>query len=255
MALKGNSIIGFRKPINLQQKLAAILIVLMAACSIAWLSPKQEKLNPKTQQYFSEKNKIYQSTFLYDSLLPPMLKPMPAAIPEPPLPPAPPKKNGIIDSMPIPFINNNIGFKIDTTILQRIAKHMQAYFSSGAWKKQQQDIEEQAKEIERYFNSKEWKNRQQNIQKVASTMKQYFESPEWKDQQKNIEKHSKEIEKYFNSEEWKKQQKHIAEAANKTNEYFNSEEWKQQQKAIEEKTRTIQDYFNSAEWKKQQEQH
>ncbi|MGF7232085.1 M56 family metallopeptidase, partial [Arachidicoccus sp.] len=242
------------KPINLKQKLAAVLIAFTAVCSIAWLSPKQEKTNGKNMPPSFEKPGIHQSSFVSDSLLLPAPKALPANVPLPPAPPTPPGNLPMEDSIPLPPINNNVHLNIDTAISQQYAKNIEAYFNSDAWKNQQKNIEKQSKEIQKYFSSNDWKKQQENIQKAAKKMKQYFESKEWKDQQKNIEKHSKEIEKYFNSDAWKSQQKQITEAANKSTEYFKSAEWKTQQKAIEEKTKAIQDYFNGDQWKKQQEE-
>ncbi|AYD46185.1 hypothetical protein D6B99_00255 [Arachidicoccus soli] len=245
------------KPINLKQKLTALLIALMAACSIAWLAPKQGKVSKKNQKSSSEKSLTYQRNNINDNRLPAAPKPIPASLslhPLPPLPPVKPKQVPMIDSIPLPPINNNINVRIDTSISDQTAKKMQAYFNSSTWEKQQKNIEEQAKEIQKYFSSNNWKKQQENIQKAAQKMKQYFESKDWETQQKKIQENSKEIEKYFNSNAWEKQQKQITEAANKSAEYFKSAKWKAQQKAIEEKSKAIQDYFNSAVWKKQQEE-
>ena len=270
--------------INLRQKLMALLLIVSASFSVAWLSPKENETAQKKQDMKSFVvgdpgtapfiNSIFPFRFWIDSNpkvvapLPPPPPPKPLAPvasvnpgpppvppvppvdnpPLPPLPPIAPLPPMISDTLP-PVSNyfNSKEWKQQQEAIRKSTQEMQKYFQSDAWKKQQEAIKKNSLAMKKYFNSPEWKKQQKEIQKSAQNMQKYFQSKEWKDQMAMIQKNTKE---YFNSPAWKKAQEDIQK---NITQYFNSPEWKKAQEDIQKNASKVNQYFNSPEWKKQQE--
>jgi len=278
--------------INLRQKLVALLVVISASFSVAWLSPKENEIDAQKKQDLKKGvvvadaggsapfNTIFPFRLLRDSnpkVVPPLPPEAPVAPAEPkasevpalpPVPPTPPVVNVPLPPLPpiaplapmnndtLPPLTNYFDskeWKQQQEAIKKSTAEMQKYFQSDAWKKQQQAIKKNSLAMQKYFNSPEWKKQQKEIQKSAAKMQQYFKSQAWKEQQAMIQKNSASIQKYFNSPEWKKQQQEIQKSASKVQGYFNSPEWKKQQEEIQKSASKVQEYFNSPEWKKQEE--
>ncbi len=278
--------------INLRQKLVALLVVISASFSVAWLSPNDNEIHAQKKQDLKKDfiiadvgsasfNTIFPFRLLRDSnpeVLPPVppappvaplepttskvpalppAPPTPSAenVPLPPLPPVAPLAPMKNDSLP-PITNyfDSKDWKQQQEAIEKSTAEMKKYFQSDEWKKQQQAIKKNSLAMKKYFDSPAWKKQQKEIQKSAAKMQQYFKSQAWKEQQAMIQKNSASIQKYFNSPEWKKQQEEIQKSASKVQEYFNSPEWKKQEEEIQKSASKVQEYFNSPEWKKQEEQ-
>ncbi|MGN6193631.1 MAG: M56 family metallopeptidase [Ginsengibacter sp.] len=273
--------------INLRQKLVALLLIVSASFSVAWLSPKENETTQKKQDVKSFVvgdpgtapfiNSIFPFRFWIDSnpkVVAPMPPPPPrpplapvASVnsaqppvppvapvspvgnpPSPPLPPLAPLPPMIGDTLP-PVSNyfNSKEWKQQQEAIRKSTQEMQKYFQSDAWKKQQEAIKKNSLAMKKYFNSPAWKKQQMEIQKNAANMQKYFKSKAWKDQMAMVQKNTTE---YFKSPEWKKAQKDIQK---NITEYFNSPEWKKAQEDIQKNASKVNEYFNSPEWKKQQE--
>jgi beta-lactamase regulating signal transducer with metallopeptidase domain len=273
--------------INLRQKLVALLLIVSASFSVAWLSPKENETTQKKQDVKSFVvgdpgtapfiNSIFPFRFWIDpnpkvvAPMPPPPPPPPLAPvasvnsaqppvppvapvspvgnpPSPPLPPLAPLPPMIGDTLP-PVSNyfNSKEWKQQQEAIRKSTQEMQKYFQSDAWKKQQEAIKKNSLAMKKYFNSPAWKKQQMEIQKNAANMQKYFKSKAWKDQMAMVQKNTTE---YFKSPEWKKAQEDIQK---NITEYFNSPEWKKAQEDIQKNASKVNEYFNSPEWKKQQE--
>jgi beta-lactamase regulating signal transducer with metallopeptidase domain len=271
--------------INLRQKLVALLLIVSASFSVAWLSPKENETSQKKQDIKSFVvgdpgtapfiNSIFPFRFWIDSnpkvvapmpppppplapiasvnSAPPPVPPVPPVSPvgnppSPPLPPLAPLPPMIGDTLP-PVSNyfNSKEWKQQQEAIRKSTQEMQKYFQSDVWKKQQEAIKKNSLAMKKYFNSPAWKKQQKEIQKNAQNMQKYFQSKAWKDQMAMIQKNTTE---YFKSPEWKKAQEDIQK---NITEYFNSPQWKKAQEDIQKNASKMNQYFNSPEWKKQQE--
>lgn len=278
--------------INLRQKFITLLVIAIATISVAWLTPRDSKVNPQTTNQINGPRHTPGVTDLISNYFPtkpgtdsvpkeiaplapvaplalhspdpnPPLAPLP---PVPPMPPSPPNQmtaplppllpaNGITDSLP-PLTNyfNNKEWKKQQEEIKKSTAEMQKYFQSNTWKKQQELIRKNAFAMNKYFNSAEWKKQQNEIQKSAARMQQYFKSDTWKKQQAEIQKNASKVQEYFNSPEWKLQQEEINHSADSINLYFKSDSWKKQQENIKKSMAQTKQFFESPEWKKQQEE-
>ena len=259
--------------INLRQKFIALMVIAIATVSVAWLSPRESKINPQTpNQIIGPRNSPgvavlasnYFSIKSCTDSVPKEIEPVPPVaplalnppVPDPPTPqlaplppPLPPMDIVAPNPMtapvpPLPPING----------MRDSLPPLTDYFNSKEWKKQQEEIKKSAAAMQKYFQSDAWKKQQQAIRKNSLAMKKYFNSPDWKKQQKEIQKSAAQMHQYFKSDAWKKQQAEIQKNASHIQEYFNSPEWKKHLEEIQKSTESIQKYFNSPEWEKQQEE-
>ncbi len=266
--------------INLKQKLIALVIVISATVSIAWLTPGENNkpvrgddkkvlktgtviaLN-KTGVHLPKQASAGKeiSDTIYPKVIPPPPTPVATIAPVPPVPPVPPAppvapvppaapKAPVAPIPPVPPLPKNGSAAISVDTIPSVAY----YFKSQEFQKQMEAANKSADEIKKYFESDAWKNQQKSIQKSTAALDDYFKSPQWKHQLDAIQKNTAAIGQYFNSDEWKKQQKNIQKNTAKAQAYFNSDEWKKQQKEIQKSAEKAQQYFKSDEWKKQQKE-
>ena len=270
--------------INLRQKLIALVIVITATISIAWLTPKENKTMDKDTKLQNSKASLsFAQIIIAPNILPghsklvklvsdsshpgkvpppPPLPPAPPitqAPPAPPLPPVPPiaphvSMNALKDSFPSSE-NYFKGpeWKKQMEAINKSADSIQKYFHSKAWQQQQKEIQNSTAGIQKYFNSPEWKKNQEEIKKNAEKMQQYFNSDAWKKNQEEIKKNAEKMQQYFNSDEWKKQNEELKHVTDSVKAYFKSDEWKKQQENLQEAITQTNNFFQSDEWKKQKE--
>jgi|GEM_PF-1208142 len=267
--------------INLKQKLIALVIVISATVSIAWLTPRENnsirpgdhnnylknaslitanQTNPVFLKQTFEAKEIKDTN--YPKVIPPPppppsapvatiapLAPVPPAAPVAPVAPAAPKSR-VAPKPPLPPLGKNRSAAIPVDTIPSVAN----YFKSPEFQKQIAAANKSADEMRKYFESDAWKKQQKSIQKSTEALNSYFKSPQWKHQIDTIQKNSVAINQYFSSDGWKKQQKEIQKNAETAASYFNSEAWKNQQKDIQKNAEKTQAYFNSDAWKKQQKE-
>jgi bla regulator protein blaR1 len=258
--------------INLRQKLVALLLIISASFSVAWLSPKENETAQKKQDLKKSFvvgdpgtapfiNSIFPFRFWVDSN-PKVVAPLPPPPPPKPLaplasvtpgtPPVPPVLPlSPVDNPPLPPLPPIVPLP---PMIGDTLPPVTNYFNSKEWKQQQEAIRKSTAEMQKYFNSPEWKKQQEAIKKNSLAMKKYFDSPAWKKQQMEIQKNAASMQKYFKSKAWKDQQAMIQKNSASIQKYFNSPEWKKQQEDIQKSASKVQEYFNSPEWKKQEEE-
>lgn len=211
------------KKMNVTQKLAAALILVLGFFSIAWLSP--HAADHSHHQGMREDTVLPAAAPAFPAT--PVVAPPPAPAPPgvvppaPPLPPMAPDPSRIgpsADSMPRPEAGTRTikggtaphKGPVDTAVdfqvsgfsyalrearireaqagLRRYADSIRQYFQSKAWKDQQQDIQDQARSMVEKLKAEDWKQYGEAAKAMAEKMKAEFQSDAWKQQVAELEK-------------------------------------------------------------------
>lgn len=202
------------RKLNMMQKLLVIFILAAGVLSVSWLAPGKKEDQTRDTKTARLKNRgVLDVRSGADTMILPA-SPVPAPAPESahpavPLPPALPV------SVPTPPLvltasadTSPVGFWNDSAI-HHMQYQMQQYFSSDAWKKYQQDLQDYGQHIQQYFQGEEWKKYQLELQRLGrqmSKMAQHIDSSaRWRADREALRAESNKMREMFNNNpEWKR---------------------------------------------------
>ncbi|TAN21573.1 MAG: M56 family metallopeptidase [Chitinophagaceae bacterium] len=202
------------KKLNMMQKLLVIFILAAGLLSVSWLTPGKKEDHTRDTKTARLKSRIVSDVRQgADTMILPA-SPVPAPAPESahpavPVPPAPPVSvptpplavAASVDTSPVRFWNDSA--------VHHMQHQMQQYFSSDAWKKYQQDLQDYGQHIQQYFQSREGKEYQLELQRLRrqmNKMKMSFDSSaRWKADREALRAEANKMREMFNNNpEWKR---------------------------------------------------